>query len=395
MGLKLPIVLVLGAIVVLALFFGLGGSGFRLSVGGERGTSYVSGWEIFSQPVGLQMKIGNYFTPIRNIQGETKYDFDTYNYGVPDIEWNSGGPRTKTTAWPYAEIERKYGDYLYVCERVDYEFEVTINTEATVELVDSNNHKFWHETSMPYEYQGFGTQGGNHVGKNFDGSLYVRFGCNPWMNYAPTQKANYTFTDYWFGVMDCYIEDTVWGQMEPGLAFTHAPDVRGLADENSHPPMFYDNASYVEAYDTVPWDATKVLDPDIASKVIIKLPFDMLAGAREQWHGGVIGYDSYIEAVYPVDVYATYTILVQGMVVREYTASVPQGGESPKLQPPRDWVPVKEPSWLDMNNYWLWIGLAVLVAIVILAIITPVGAMLLGMIFSKILFRRLEEVKMT
>jgi len=289
-----------------------------------------------------------------------------------------------------------FGNYTYVVERTDYEFDVTVKTVADVTLHDAETHDWWHETGMPYEWQGFGTQGGTHIGLDFKGGVYVRFACKPWltmlMQPGPNAPANSRFMRYWFGVMDTYITKASYGYCDRNYNQNPPTFVgmwAGIASENSHPPMTRDDGTYVTPYAIVPWDTNKVLDQDIANAVVVYLPFDLLAGAVEKWHGGTLGSNSYIEDVKKADVYVTYTVLVQGMVIKEFAASPPQPGESPPIKAPNDAVRVSVPSWWDQYGTIIIIAIIV-VAIVLIAFAWIVGPGILLIVLTGGLFRMVE-----
>ncbi len=380
-------------IIILLLVIGFAQGSFKFKGAGmDIFRKYLPGWEIIADPYALRndqyqtvlSKPADGVGPVqmshyRAIDNDESVEWDEPEYGLPNIVVEMTSVRQANT-WPYEQLIREYENWKYTINRVDYEFEVQIITKAGA--VMHSDYDWWHETSMPFGWMmSFGQTGGTHFGKNFDGYVYVRFGCLPWQPYQIDPVANYTFKEYWFGVMDALIT-----KVDVGYADPRADDVdiqyKGWerpASVNAHPGMYFEDEDIlnIEPYPSVDWDETKILDARHSSVVLLKFPFDLLAGAHTRWEGPI---NAHLAEVKPMDVFIKYTVKVEGFIVKEYLANdpvVPTIVDNPPLSNPGYNVPFS--TGFDWSLIiWILIGLAIL--LVLFVVFVPVGALFLGTI---------------
>jgi len=377
---------------------------------------YHQGWEIKSEIVAIdhEGKIitdlkslqhtsgsgGDRWNRLKNIYGPSlwRFDLDNSNYGLPDLEITVSDIRKKEGFWPYADLEQVYEGYKYVVTFREYLFDVQVRTIADVErhsvtpaLITRNEWE--HETAMPYMWHSnLDGTGGDKVGKAFTGSVYIRFAVHPWglIDFGDPPE-NYTFKSYWAGVMNVKMESKDTGKvlLDSNLpdwlgAGTNLPQsenhqgwVKGLPSDGAQLNMLLDDGSFGRAYSEVPWDPAKVLDPDIKSVVIVQIPFEIMAGAYEnfdEWYW--VRYGN-IADLKPVDYWFTATIRMETFIVKEYQAREPGISPDPSpIQPPQDYYPVHIPSFWE--QYGIWIIIAIIIIIIIIAAFSIFGGLGIG-----------------
>lgn len=367
MNLKIGIVTVVLVVVILACF-----SGIKLS-------TYRAGWELSTEIVGMKN------TQLGNVEKfnivSAEWDSDFYyapNHGYPDIKASVGDIREEVPKMAYATLERDFKKFKYIVDYHEYLFDVQIRTHA--DMIPDGNPEFldtqqWkHETSMPYEWKTNFAQGGSRTGLNFAGFIYVRFSNLPWgiPDFAPAPE-NYTFNGYWLGVMNAKIEETDSGiaQYDPPQEI-HKGWERNIASVGSQIPMLTDDGTFTQQYAEVPWDTTKVLDPDIKNVVVLELPCDLMAGAWERFNPYANFLAGSIEEAKPVDHYIAYTVRMECLVVKEYEYRDPAASPNPSpIEVPKDYVPYTPYSFWE--KYGLIIIGIVIVAIVAIWIFTSIS----------------------
>jgi hypothetical protein len=362
-----------------------------LMLGAQAGvfTVYKPGWEINAELVGsfigLHEQDRSYYKFIS--RSTIEFDVDEPDYGQPNIRATVSDIRESTPKWPYAPLENEYGNFKYVTEYHEYLFDLQIRTVAGVKNVPGWTTRWLTETALPAEYIDLLGPIGDRIGKAFEGSILVRFVCSPWgfPDTAPPAD-NYTFNGYWLGVMNAKVEDYDNGTVVD-LDQTYNGWVRDIQSVGGTLNMFQDDGTFSEDYIEVPWDKTKVLDPDIKSSVIVELPINLLAGAHtvsNPWYSLLPGAWSEVK---PIDVWVTYTVRMECLVTKEYEFRDPGTPPNPSpIEPPQDWVPSNQPSWLDQWGVWLIIGA---IAFVVLAIVLtwlglPVLLLLSGILHIRV-----------
>ena len=309
------------------------------------------------------------FDPASNLQ----HDFDNPAWGMPDIIATAGDVREEMSAWPYAPLESDVGNYKYVTTYHEYLFDVQIKTLADMSSVDANGTRVWtHETSMPFQYQTQTGAGGIYKGKEIKGKVYVRFSTLPWgfLDYGPIPD-NYSATNvYWLGVMNAKCEEIDTGLAAQNIDESDVIDkgwARGIESTGGPLNMMDDDGTFAVPYAKVPWDANKVLDPDIQSTIIVELPFDMMAGAIPVWDRWAFMGGGAIAQCKPVDYYLTYTVRMECLVVKEYAARDPGLPANPsRIDPPQDYVGYQIPSFWDKYGLWIIIGAVLVIVLIIL-----------------------------
>lgn len=352
-------------------------------VTGYRQSTYRPGWELATELLALQSNNLNEIhksDPTANIQ----WDADDSEYGLPDVKATVSDIREETPKMPYQPLEADYEDYKYIVEYHEYLFDVQVRTKATVVLHHAGfpTNEWWHETAMPYEWREALGSGGNHIGISFDGGCYARFSCLPWgiPNFGPIPE-NYTFQAYWLGIMNAKVEEYTYGKCNPDVEESHNGWVRNIESVGSQLNMYQDDGTFATAYARIPWDITKVLDPDIENSIVVYLPFELMAGAYEGWDlHAVFPFSGAIVECVPVDYFVTYTVRIEGLVIREYKARDPALPENPSpIEPPEDYTPWNPPSFFD--KYGIWI---ILIAVIIVGgffFVTVLAGVGLGSIF--------------
>ena len=289
-----------------------------------------------------------------------QWDPDNWDWGLPDIKATVSDVREETPKIPYQPLEADYEDFKYVVEYHEYLFDIQVRTKADVVLHAGGfpTNEWWHETSMPYCWKEWlGVTGGSNYGTNFDGGCYVRFSCLPWgiPNFGPVPEG-YSFNGYWLGIMNAKVEGFDDGVCQTDTPISHTGWVRNVESVGSQLNMFMDDGTFSSAYIDIPWDITKVLDPDVENAVVVYLPFDLMAGAYEEYTAWS-GTGSIVECK-PVDYYLTYTVRIEGLVIREYEYRDPSTPPNPSpIEPPHDYVPYTPQGIWD--KYWMWIILGV------------------------------------
>jgi len=187
----------------------------------------------------------------------------------------------------------------------------------------------------------------------------------PWgiPNFEPAPEG-YVFKGYWLGIMNAKLEDYSYGKCDPSLEENHKGWVRNVESVGSQLNMYLDDGTFAASYGQVPWDITKVLDPDIENAVVVYLPFDLMAGAYEKWDlNAVFPLSGAIVECKPVDYYLTYTVRIEGLVIREYESRDPALPENPSpIEPPEDYVPYTAESFFSKYAMWIVIFGIVIVA---------------------------------
>jgi len=334
------------------------------------------GWELYTEIVGIQYgDVKNYADVI-----DWQIDVDEGGWGLPDIKVRISDVREQMPKLPYATTEYKVKNFTYTLNYHEYIFDVQIRTVAN--LKDVGDYCFEHETRMPFNWHSktlSGTnkdaQGDAKIGVNFVGGTFVRFSCSPWVGFDQGQApgSQYVFNTYWLGVMNAKVEKTSVSKCVEDLPENWAGWVRGIEPVGGQLTMFEDSGVFGETYGSIPWDTTKVLSDRINSKVVMYLPFDIMAGAYEKWSGDMdLGRGAIAEAK-PIDYALTYTVRIEAVVVKEWEARNPAISPNPSpVEPPKDYVPHTELSWLEENWFTVAIIIVVFITVlIILAITTP------------------------
>jgi hypothetical protein len=297
------------------------------------------------------------------VSSSIQYDFDNSQYGMPDIKVVVGDIREEKSKFPYAPLENKMGNFTYITEYHEYLFDVQIGTVAGV----TKSGDVWlTETAMPYErYDSLLGGSGDRIGKPFDGKVYIRFVTSPWgMPDFGLGPENYTFNGYWLGIMNSKCEDCEYGQAVENIEEVHKGWVRAVMPKGEPLNMMQDDGKYALPYNKVPWDSSKILDPDIKSNVVLEIPINMLAGAFDRydfWKSAII-------EVRPIDYSLTYTIRMECLVTREYEFRDPATPANPSpIEKRVDWVPTSAATFWDRYGMWIIIGAIILIIIMILA----------------------------
>jgi hypothetical protein len=359
---------------------------------GTRMTTYRTGWELGTECLALRGNPDKFqaFDPATNIQ----WDFDDWKYGYPDVKATVSDVREETPKMAYEALQKDYDQFKYIVEYHEYLFDVQIRTIADVELVDttiSNSYK--HETSMPYMWhENFGQTGGDLIGKNLDGGVYVRFSCLPWgiPNFGDTPE-NYSFNGYWLGIMNAKVENIQTGIATQDIEITHTGWVRNVESVGSQLNMSRDDGTFTQSYSEISWDINKVLDPDIKNTVIVYLPFDLMAGAYEKFdpYAGWLLAGSITE-LKPVDYYVTYTVRMECLVVKEYEYRDPASSPNPSpIQKPQDYVPYTQLSFWDKYGLYIIIGIILLFLLGFIVLpILGISIGIFGLGRSRMVFRQ-------
>lgn len=331
-----------------------------------QGTDWTPGtWEI----PGIGGRFAVYkFNPASNLQ----WDFDAPTWGMPDVRATAGDVREENPKWPYAPLTNDVGEYKYVTEYHEYLFDVQVRTIADMSSQTIATNVVWtHETSMPYQYQNEWGRAGDLIGKPVDGSVFVRFSTLPWglLDYGPVPE-NYTFTGYWLGVMNAKCEKVETGIASINIAESDVIDkgwARGIESVGGPLNIYRDDGTFAVAYASIPWDDTKVLDPDISGTVILELPFNLMAGAIPVWDRWAFSGGGAIVQCKPVDYYLTYTVRMECLVTKEYAARDPGLPANPStIEKPADYVPYTVPSFWDQYGTWIIIGAVLFVILLII-----------------------------
>lgn len=356
-------------------------------------TTYRPGWEVSTELVAIDIDdslgptIRRYppqmlfkFSPTSNWQ----YDYDYVEYGMPDLKTTVGDVREPSSKFPYAPLENKVGNFTWITEYHEYVFDVQLRTIASVKgqvgagsggLIQTT---IWtHETSMVHQYvDNFGA-GGDKIGKNVAGSLFIRFSTLPWglLDYGPA-PANYTFNGYWLGIMNAKIENYDWGVATKDAKITDNGWARNVESIGSQLNMYKDDGQYATAYTEVPWDINKILDPDIKNVVIVEVPFDLMAGAYARYDAWAYLGNGAIVELKPIDYYLTYTIRMECLVTKEFEFRDPGTPPNPSpIDKPVDYVPHYAPTFWE--QYGLWIIIGAVLFVILLIILTWLGLPLL------------------
>jgi hypothetical protein len=200
--------------------------------------------------------------------------------------------REPTGKFPYAPLENKAGNFTYVTEYHEYLFDVQLRTIASVKgetgvtpWPGGSTTMIWtHETSATYQWVTNAGAGGDKIGKNVAGSVFIRFSTLPWglLDYGEAPE-NYVFNGYWLGIMNAKIENFDYGIATKDIEITDKGWVRNVESIGSQLNMYKDDGTYAAAYTEIPWDTNKILDPDIKNVVIVEVPFDLMAGAYAKY----------------------------------------------------------------------------------------------------------------
>lgn len=407
MRLKLPIIIT-GCIIVfvlIALFAPRGANQFAV---------YRPGWEITADLVAFQCKNVNIDTSKIDynhdgiIDVKDKYlslknpgllpmepnsnievNPDSHTYGVPELKATVTNIRAETSLTQFnAPLSQNTGNYKYIIDYHRYLFDVQIVTNAHAVMNNNNPERgqapgptyYWeHETAETISWATDNNKGGSCIGKDFEGGLYARFACIPWgiIDQGPIPE-NYTFTGYWLGVMETVVQDerynTVQGDPDDrDPAFGHQGFVRSIQSKEGPLNMFKDDGTYAAGLAEVPWEAAKILSPDIKSTVVIFLPFDIMAGAYSEFDGTACDNWGAITKILPVNYWLQYTVRVGCFVVKEYQAADPVISPDPNhVQPPESYVPYAVPTWWDQYG----------LIIIIVAVVIILGLIVLSLFFN-------------
>jgi hypothetical protein len=384
--------------------------------GGIPHTTYRSGWELKTELVAIDHR-GTMYTSIpeyteehqeghgsfgddypRTVLGPAlwEFDLDHPDYGLPDVQIVVSDVRVNEGTWPYADLEQVFEGYMYSVTYREYIFDVQVRTVADSKLVSASWYNYgniWHhETACPYGFASISGQGAReYTGKEFVGAVYVRFAIHPFgLPDFGEPPEGYTFTSYWAGIMNAKLEGKDMGKVATGtdLREDHVGWVRGLPSDGSQLNMYLDDGAFVRGYSEVPWDANKVLDPDIHSVVIIQLPFQLMAGAYENYGAWEYGGYGAINNLVPIDYYFTTTVRMETFIVKELTSREPVGPVNPSpVKSPEDFYPVPMPGF--WATYGLYILIAVIVIIAIVVVVTLFGGLpFLGFLFGIFRFRK-------
>lgn len=368
---------------------------------GHKFSTYRPGWELSTDLVGFEVNGQVTHTPSATSWTESgspapgaggvgavyrfesssnlQWDFDDADYGMPDIKATSSDLREETPKIPYSPLQNDVAKFRYITEYHEYLFDVQIRTVAGVTgKVEASGWMeqtmVWtHETSMAFQWLTNAGPGGDKIGKPFDGGVYVRFVCKPWG--IPDQSnapANYTFKGYWLGVMNAKVEKAPSGVATPDIEITDKGWVRNIESVGSQLNMFEDDGTFGKAYTEIPWDTSKVLDPDIKSAVIVYLPINLMAGAWAKYDASYNWYNGAVVECKPVDYYVTYTVRMETLITKEYEFRDPGISPNPSpIQTPKDYVPYTALTFWDKYGFW----------IIVIAIIV-VGLLVLGSFFT-------------
>jgi hypothetical protein len=197
--------------------------------------------------------------------------------------------------------------------------------------------------------------------------------------------AGYKWTEtYWFGILEAALDKRDGGVVGDVVNQGKAEEnFRGFSKDVTSGQAFFnmhlDDGTFVKAYNKIPYtDMDKILDPDIQQAVIVALPYDLLAGADDQystWPGGING-------LVAIDYFVTYTVRMTCVVVKE-SVEVRDPVVNPKARPielPKDYYTGYLPSWWDQYGLWLIVG-GIIVCIVLVVggfLSLPVIGLLMG-----------------
>jgi len=366
-----------------------------------RSTFYHTGWEIKSEIIAVDNDGVGLITGQDCISkgygyaGPSlwRFDLDDPKCSLPDLEIATSDVREKKGVWPYSDLEQIFKNYKYIVTYKEYLFDVQVRTLAQSQKYEADwfgrGNKWEHETACPYEWHSNvdGT-GGERVGEAFSGCVYLRFVIHPFgIPDFGEPPENYTFKSYWAGVMNAKMESKDMGKVETGDNLedseNHVGWVKALPSDGAQLNMYQDDGSFGKAYSDVPWDVTKVLDPDIKSVVIVQIPFDIMAGAYEDYGASEYAYYGAINDLQPIDYYFTATIRIETFIVKYYTH---KGGRDPvppidpdPITPPKDYFPYHIPSWWEL--YGTYVIILIIVAIIVFFVFAAVFGLGRGGIF--------------
>jgi hypothetical protein len=348
---------------------------------------YTPGWEIYNQICAIQCAAGiksgpAEFTSPREVGGAAywKFDVDAPNYGEPTIMIETTDLRHTNTAGTQIPNEQTVstktvtrGNHTYYLDYHIYMFEVTIRTVADRVTIDAGSALFvpmWeHETS-------WGCQRNNaivptsygHVGKPFQGGVYVKFVIDPWtgeeVHTAPSE--DYVSQGAWAGVMNSYIYKKVEGQVEnqykEGMPTPNAEaplTARGNLDNGYQVNMYIDNGAFSTQAPTVNWDENLSPDSRILSTAVLYLPIQLEAGAYLT--KDILGA---VWALTPCDAYVKYTVRVD--VLQSHDFVLQTAYEPPIGTTPTDYFTWAKGFWDSLfsspNFYFFIIIIAILIA---------------------------------
>ena len=376
---------------------------------GQPMTYYRSGWEISTEMLALECLGGSQgsgggangqggsndkeFRPTLDIYkrrgASIKWDADDPAYGFPDIKATVSDVREETSKMPYETLEQDYQDYKYVIDYHEYLFDLQVRTIADVQ--ETGEYVWIHETSFPDEWRENLASGGDRTGRSFDGGAYVRFSCLPWGMPDFEAPENYTFNGYWLGIMNAKVERSDKGVATPDIEITDKGWSRNIASTGAQLNMYLDDGEFGNSYAEVPWDITKVLDPDIKNVVVVYLPFELMAGAKHYHDVTKRAYRGAITELKPVDYYITYTVRMECLVIKEYEARDPSTPANPSpIEAPEDYVPATTTSFWD--KYAMWIIIIIVGAVGFLIVFSLLSGMgLFGLL--RTLFRFREDYR--
>ena len=365
-------------IILVAMLF-VFAQGYHLS-------TYRPGWELSSQLVALECNNApegkvRYSVEASNIQ----CDFDNATWGLPDIKATISDVREEYPKMPYKTLEQDFSDFKYVIDYHEYLFDIQVRTIANVQGYTVLTENVWiHETAAPHNWKHITGGGGIAIGKDFDGGVYARFSCLPYgvLDYGPIPE-NYQFNGYWLGIMNAKVEAFAWGDVATNLPETYAGWVRNVESVGSQVNMFYDDGEYAQAFAEIPWDADKILDPDIKNTVIVYLPFNMLAGAYENYNPSSLLFYGNIDDIKPIDVWLTYTIRMETLVVKEFEYRDPATPPNPSpIESPEDYVTANLPGGI---NWWLVAIIVIIILLLLIFLGVFVGIPIISIIFRGVL----------
>jgi hypothetical protein len=395
---RLGVYLIIGIVVVLVLLGGTHGLNFD---------TVPSGWEIKAEVVGLGLSgLTQGSPPAPSVYvhlGDTnewvkpfdrtaraQWDFDDPWYGYPDVAVETGNIREEISPSNYGNSPSEYNldKFKYVIQYHEYLFDVIIKTVASVRQDPNEFGGYWdHETSMPYSWADTLARGGDKIGKEIFGNVYIRFANIPWdLNYTNAPSGYVAVSNgYWLGVMDATLENKEGGKVDNayGLQENFAGAFEGSASGNSRFTMSADDGTFIKSYGNIAQgDQNKILSPDIKNTVIVQLPYGLLAGADDayDWKAALTGQGG-ITSVVPINYFIKYTVRMECVVIKEYMQRDPalSPNQAP-VQKPLDYVSGNVPSWWDQWGLWVIIG-----GIVVCALI---AAGFFGIITISILFGR-------
>ncbi len=387
---RIGVYLIIATIVILFLLAGTHGLNFD---------TYPSGWEIKAEVVGVGLTglsqgsppapsvyvhvgdTGEWVKPYDRT-ARAQWDFDDPWYGYPDVLVETGNIREEISPSGYGSSPSEYNldKFKYVIQYHEYLFDVNIRTVASVRVDPNGDHPgYWdHETSMPHSWANSLGSGGDKVGKEIFGNVYVRFANIPWdLNYTNAPAGYVAVSNgYWLGVMDSTLETKQGGKVDSAyqLQENFGGAAQGVASGNSRFTMSADDGTFIKSYGNIAQgDQNKILSPNIKNTVIVQLSYGLLAGADDaydagaynlNWGGGTFGM---ITDVKPIDYFIQYTVRMECVVIKEYMQRDPalSPNQAP-VQKPLDYVSGNVPSWWDQWGLWIIIG-GIIVCVLLVA----------------------------